>query len=74
MFPNLQAEQKRMNMMSHINLAAPLEVDTLVPIISTKPEVNTVEPLNVMDVDLVNPQNIQLKFNDGVRSLSGYRR
>jgi len=60
--------------MTNINLASPLEVDTLVPIISIEPQVNTVEPLNVMDVDLVNPQNLQLKFNDGVRSLAGYRR
>ncbi len=60
--------------MSHINLAAPLEVDMLVSIISTVPKVNTVEPLNVMEVDLVNPQNLQLRFNDGVRSLAGYRR
>lgn len=59
---------------TNIDQTAPLEVDTLVPIISTKPEVNTVELLNVMDVDLVNPQNLQLKFNDSVRSLAGYRR
>lgn len=59
---------------TNIDQTAPLEVDTLVPIISTKPEVNAVEPLNVMDVDLVNPQNLQLKFNDSVRSLAGYRR
>ena len=60
--------------MTNIDGAAPLEVDTLVPIISTKPEVNTVEPLNVIDVDLVEPRNLQLKFNDSVRSLAGYRR
>ena len=59
---------------TNIDQTAPLEVDTLVPIISTKPEVNTVEPLNVIDVDLVEPQNLQLKFNDSVRSLAGYRR